>query len=251
MRAFSANSAESSSRYRVMTVPAVLVQEAFDAGLLREFRGIIVQIQGDDRTAVFLLDLLHLIGRRAVAAPLHGLRALLPGKRLDGDLLRDHERAVESEAEMADDAADLVLVFLQELARGRERDLVDVLVHFLPGHADAFVDDLQGLLLLIQLDTDLEVSEFSLAVAGSGERLQFLGGVHRVRDQLAKENLMVGIQELLDDGENVLGGYTDLSFVCHMLSFLDFSTSLEMTSENRPPQGPVIDSQIASQSTQD
>jgi hypothetical protein len=27
---------------------------------------------------------------------------------------------------------------------------------------------------------------------------------------------VVGIQELLDDGENVLGGYTDLSFVCHI-----------------------------------
>ena len=117
---------------------------------------------------------------------------------------------------MADDAADLVLVFLQELARGRESDLVDVFVHFLFGHADTFVDDLQGLLLLVQLDADLQVPQLGLAVAGSGEGLQFLGGVHRVRDQLAEEDLMVGIQELLDDGENVLGGYTDLSFVCHI-----------------------------------
>ena len=117
---------------------------------------------------------------------------------------------------MADDAADLVLVLLQELARGRERDLVDVLVHFLLGHADAFVDDLEGLLLLVQLDADLEVAQLGLAVAGSGEGLQLLGGVHRVRDKLAEENLVVGIQELLDDGENVLGGYADLSFVCHI-----------------------------------
>ena len=56
----------------------------------------------------------------------------------------------------------------------------------------------------------------TLRVAGRGEGLQFLGGVHRVRDELAEEDLMVGIQELLDDGENVLGGYADLSFVCHI-----------------------------------
>ena len=80
----------------------------------------------------------------------------------------------------------------------------------------AFVDDLEGLLLLVQLDADLEVAQLGLAVAGSGEGLQLLGGVHRVRDKLAEENLVVGIQELLDDGENVLGGYADLSFVCHI-----------------------------------
>ena len=117
---------------------------------------------------------------------------------------------------MADNAADLVLVLFQEFARGRERNLVDILVDFFFGHTDTFVDDLQGLLLLIQLDTDLEVTQFGLAVAGGSEGLQFLGGIDRVRDQLAEEDLVIGIQELLDDGENVLGGDTDLSFVCHI-----------------------------------
>ena len=199
---------------------AVLVQEALDAGFLCIFRRIVIQIQGDDGAAVGLLDFLHLIGRGTVAAPFHGLRALLPGERLDGDLLRHHERAVEAEAEMADDAADLVLVLLQELAGGGERDLVDILVDLLLGHADTGVDDFQGLLLLVQFDPDLEVAQFILAVAGGGQGLELLGRIDSVGHQLPEEDLVVGIQELLDDGENVLGGYTDLSFVCHIYFLL-------------------------------
>ena len=195
---------------------AVLVQEAFDTGFLRILRGIVVQVQGDDGAALLLVDLLHLIGRGAVAGPFYGLGAFLPGEGLDGDLLRDHKRAVEAQAEVADDAADLVLVLLQELARGGECNLVDVLIDLLFRHADAIVDDLQGLLLLIQLDADLQVAELLLQVAGSGQGLEFLGRIDRVRNEFAEENLMVGIQELLDYRKNVLGGYTDLSFVCHI-----------------------------------
>ena len=47
--------------------------------------------------------------------------------------------------------------------------------------------------------------------------LQFLGRIDRVRNEFAEENFMVGIQELLDYRKNVLGGYTDLSFVCQIL----------------------------------
>ena len=195
---------------------AVLVQEAFDAGLLAVFGGIVVQVQGDDRSAAVLVNRLHLIGRGAVAGPFHRLRALLPGKGLDGDLLRHHESAVKAQAEMADDAADLVLVLLQELAGGGESDLVDVFVDLLLGHADAFVDDFQGLLLFVQFDPDLQVPELILAFAGGGQGLELLGRIDGVRHELPEEDLVVGIQELLDDGENVLGGHTDLSFVCHI-----------------------------------
>ena len=92
---------------------------------------------------------------------------------------------------MADDGVELVLVFLEELAGGGEGDLVDVAVDFLLGHADAAVDDLEGLFLLVQLDADLELAELALEIAAGSERLHLLGSVHRVGDELAQEDFVV------------------------------------------------------------
>ena len=66
---------------------AVLVEEALDAGFLREFGAVIVQIEGDDRAAFLLVAETHFVFRRAVAAPLHRLGTFLPGKGVDRDLL--------------------------------------------------------------------------------------------------------------------------------------------------------------------
>ena len=48
----------------------------------------------------------------------------------------------------------LILVLLQKLSGRGESDLVDVLVNLLGSHAYTVVDYLEGLFLLIQLDTD-------------------------------------------------------------------------------------------------
>ena len=139
---------------------------------------------------------------------------------------------------MADDIADLVLVFLQEFAGGRKGDLIDILVDFLLRHTDTVIDDFQGFGLFVQLDPDLQVTDFVLAVARGGERLHLLGRIHCIRHQLAQENLMVTVQELLDNGKNVFGSHTDLSFVCHIFFYiLDFSTSLENKRKPAPHGG--------------
>ena len=176
MRPLAANSSASSSRKRVISVP----RSSFGA----------------------------------VAGPVDGLGAFLPAEGVDGDFLADHEGGIESEAEVADDGVELVLVFLEELAGGGEGDLVDVAVDFLLGHADAAVDDLEGLFLLVQLDADLELAELALEIAAGGERLHLLGGVHRVGDELAQEDFVVGIEELLDHREDVFGGHADFAFKC-------------------------------------
>ena len=113
---------------------------------------------------------------------------------------------------MSDDGAYLVLVFLEELSCGGERYLVDVFVDLLLGHAYAPVDDAQDLLLLVELHAHLEFSELALEVAAGGEGLHLLGGVHRVGDELAEEDFVVGIEELLDHREDVLGGHADFAF---------------------------------------
>ncbi len=113
---------------------------------------------------------------------------------------------------MADDGVELVLVFLEELAGGGEGDLVDVAVDFFLGHTDAAVDDFQGFLFLVQLDADLELAELALEIAAGGERLHLLGGVHCVGDELAQEDFVVGIEELLDHREDVFGGHADFAF---------------------------------------
>ena len=95
---------------------AVLLQKAFDAALRCEFVGIAVEVEGDGSAAVFAHALIHLELRRTVAAPEHRLGAFLPAQTFDGHLRTDHESGVESEAEVADDAACLLLVLLEELA---------------------------------------------------------------------------------------------------------------------------------------
>ena len=112
---------------------------------------------------------------------------------------------------MADDAADLVFVFLKEFPGRRKGNLVDVFVHFLFRHTDTAVDDPEDLLLLVEFEIDLELAELLLIVAGEGQGLHFLGGIHRVCDKLAEEDFVIAVEELLDDREDVFGRYADLS----------------------------------------
>ncbi len=120
---------------------------------------------------------------------------------------------------MADDVANLVLVLLQKLSGAGERNLVDVLVHLFFRHANSVIDNLEGLGFLVQLDGDFQLAQFLLVVTAGGQRFHFLRGVHGIGHQFAEENLVVRIQELLDNRENVLGSYSNLSFVCHISIF--------------------------------
>ena len=145
--------------------------------------------QDDRRPAVVrLVALLHRELGRAVALPMHGFAALLVGSGDDLHFVRDHERRVEPQTEVADDR--LILVLGHELLGAREGDLVDVAVDLVGRHADSAV----------------------------GDREQPLVGVHRnvdcVRHQFAQEDFVVGIEEFLDDGKDVFGRHPDFT-VCH------------------------------------
>ena len=121
---------------------------------------------------------------------------------------------------MADDVANLVLVLLQELAGAGERNLVDVFVNLFFCHADTVIDNLEGLGFLVQLNAHIQLAQLFFVVAARGQRFHLLRGVHGIGHQFAEENLVVTVQELFDNRENVLGGYTNLSFVCHIVCVL-------------------------------
>ena len=58
----------------------------------------------------------------------------------------------------------------------------------------------------------LGVDNADVRDATGGEGLHLLGGVHRVGDELAQEDFVVGIEELLDHREDVFGGHADFAF---------------------------------------
>ncbi len=67
----------------------------------------------------------------------------------DFHFLRHHEGGVEAEPEVTDDGVAVILIFVEEVVGRREGDLVDVLVQFFSGHADAMVRDGYGFLFLV------------------------------------------------------------------------------------------------------
>ena len=117
----------------------------------------------------------------------------------DDDAVGDHERRVEADAELADQAG-AVLGLGQAGEEGfgaGARDGAEIVDQFLPVHADAAVDDGKRVRLLVRHDADLG----RLAVRdqfGRGDRLvaQLVAGVRRVRNQLAQEDVGLRIDRV-------------------------------------------------------
>ena len=117
---------------------------------------------------------------------------------------------------MADDGIGVILVFLEKLLGSRECNLVDVLVDFLGGHADAAVAHGERSGLLIDADIDTQILGRTLEIAGSGQRLQLLSRIDSVAHQLTQENFVVTVQKFLDNGEDVVCRYPNSSFSWHI-----------------------------------
>ena len=124
----------------------------------------------------------------------------------DGDLVRDHERRIEADAELADQAAAVLgLVELADEGAGAGAgDGAEVVDQLLPVHADAVVGDGQRAGRLVAADADRQHrvlgDEFGL-----GDRLvtELVAGVGRVRDQLAQEDVALGVDRVHHHVEQV------------------------------------------------
>ena len=97
---------------------AVLVQHGAQGVRLEIFHALVVDMHDDVGAVTFALGVAHLILALFVADPLDGGCAAV-GAADDLDLVADHERRIEAESEVPDDAVGsaLALVLLDELHR--------------------------------------------------------------------------------------------------------------------------------------
>ena len=165
------------------------------------------------------LSIVNLVGRTAVAAPLHSLRTFLPALGDNLHLLRYHEAGVEAQTKMSDDVVGIVLVLLKEVRHTREGNLIDILVNLLLSHADTVVANGDGTLVGIQAHADGQVAQLVFVVALFLEGLQLLRSIDGIRHHLTQENLLVAIEKLFDDGENVLGCNPNVTFLHNIFCF--------------------------------
>ena len=196
----------------------VLAQQFFDLRIFAVFERIGRKVQYDRGPPVALLGrFLHFVFGRSFATPMYRLGALLVGAGENLHFVSDHESGVESQSEVADNR--LVLVFLHELLGARKGDLVNIALHLVGSHADASVGDRQGFGILVRRNADRQVAQVAFYVAHRGQGLEFLRGVHGVGDQLTQEDFVVRIEELFDNGEDILGGNPDFSVFHRIMVF--------------------------------
>ena len=157
------------------------------------------QMQGHFSAALRPLDHLDRVLAAAVRFPSD---AVLGGEagaaRHDRHLVRDDERRVEPDPELADEMRVLRFVagqLVEEFARAGLRDRADVLDHFLARHADAVVRDRDRARRLVERHTDLELRvAFVKRLVGERLEAQLVRRVGRVGNELAQKDLLVAVQ---------------------------------------------------------
>ena len=120
--------------------------------------------------------------------------------------IRYHECGIEAQSEMTDDLVGiaLVLIFLNEIRSTGKCDLVDILFHFVGGHAQTVILEGQCLLLRIHDDIHTSLITFGKRIFSHHVQLFQLGhSIAAVRDQLSVENVVIGIQPLFNNRKNV------------------------------------------------
>ena len=133
----------------------------------------------------------------AVADPFPGLvLAVLFGDNGDGG--GNHEGGVEAHAELADDVH--ILLLFHGLLEGQAAGLGDdtqVLLHVLPGHADAVIGNHQDPAALVPGDGDGELIPGNAnLVIGQGGVGQLVDGIGGVGNDLPEEDLPVGVNRI-------------------------------------------------------
>ena len=82
-------------------------------------------------------------------------------------------------------------------------------------------DNGEGFFLLIHINPDGQVTQFSFKFAHRSQCFQLLSGINCIGNQFPQEYLMVRVKEFLNDGENVLRGNIDFTFL-HRSTILMF-----------------------------
>jgi len=180
-------------------VVGIFADDGFELPRRQEFVFAFAQVQDDVGAAVRLVDRFDGKVARAFGFPAHafvGGRAGAAG--FHRDAVGDDEAGVEADAELADQRRILLLVageFREEFLGAGFGDGAEMLDRLVARHADAVVADRDRALFLVEADLDLQVG-IVLEQRAVVDRLeaQLVGGVGRIRDQLAQENFLVRVQ---------------------------------------------------------
>ena len=121
---------------------------------------------------------------------------------------RNHEAGVEAHAELADDidvgALMLGVLLLEGLGAGM-RDGAEVLVELGLGHADAVVRDGDGAGILVEGEADRKILGTQVdRIVRKRLELELVDGVACVGDELAQEDLAVGVDRVDHEVEELL-----------------------------------------------
>ena len=191
---------------------AIAVEHLAYAPDLEELALRLADVQGDGRAARGARALGHGEGHAVLALPANRGCALAEGERVDGHLVGDHKHGIEAQTEVADDAGIFLIlvlgVFLHEGFRAGERDLIDVGLDLVLGHAHAVVNEAELARGLIHLHVD------GAALRGGAVHHAQLGDrVAAVGNDLADEDIFIGIQPFFDDWHDILrvNGYVALN----------------------------------------
>ena len=114
---------------------------------------------------------------------------------------------------MSDDGSGIVFILFKEFLSTGKCNLVDVFVDIFGGHAYSVVADGKSAGFFVHSHFYIHLSELSLEFAKGREGLELLSRVDSIAHELAKENLMVGIEKLLDYRKNIIGGNSDFTFL--------------------------------------
>ena len=150
---------------------------------------------------------LDAVASHAIGLPYEGL--VSPERTThDTHLGRNHEARVEADAKLADDVDVLALVLrvgLPKLLRAGVGDGTEVLVELLLGHANAVVAyrNAAGLLIKGQPDSKLGLVDTEVRVLDCLEA-QLVEGIRGVGDELAQEDLLVGVDRVDHEVEQLL-----------------------------------------------
>ena len=146
---------------------------------------------------------LNLVGAQTVGRPLNRLRSA--AARKDFDLVRNHKRRIETDAELPDEFGRIRLVLdrLQEPLGAGAGNGAEVLFDFLSRHADAVIGN--GERIGFRIGDNLNRIVGVARLSGIGETLKAgaVDGVGRVRNQFPQEDLFLGIEGVNDEIEQL------------------------------------------------
>ena len=203
---------------RVFDEVGILLHDAADLPAFQILFGVAFQIELDFGARLLLRGGVKLVFALSVAGPAdrRGVgTGLLCGQL---HLFGHHERRVETDAELADQLRQVLLValFLKHLQEGLGAALgdgADVFDDLLLGHADAVVGDGQGFVRLVDREADLPLfREFGPGQAFKTHLVDRVGGVGH---QFAQENIAVGVQRMNHQIQQLADFRLELFFLSH------------------------------------